>query len=380
MIAFSRPASFDVEMEYLAQVREAGAPWGGGDFYRRATEELKSIHDVQDVLLTQSCTSALELAALGLNIRPGDEVIVPSYTFVTSASAFALRGAKIVFVDSEPDTLNIDVSKVEALITSKTKAIVAVHYGGVACDMDELMAIAKSHGVSVIEDAAQAVGSTYKGRPLGSIGDLGCISFHGTKNVSSGEGGALFINTESQEVVDRIHIAHEKGTDRASFLRGEVDKYTWRDLGSSFIPSEFTCAVLLAQLENLELVQKRRRVSWDQYSQSLASSTEFGFSILNQDKPGSNLHMFALVAPHAEMREKLRSSLKERGIIATSHYEPLHLSPFALQHGLSVAGAPIAENLSSRILRLPLWSDQGLNVEHVSRMVAEELLNIEHSK
>jgi len=376
VIAFSRPAAFEAEGEYLTQARESHTPWGGGSFYARASEQLGSMHRVNDVLLTQSCTAALELAALGLDIGPGDEVIIPSYTFVTTASAFALRGAKIVFADSEPDTLNIDVSKIESLITSRTKAIVAVHYGGVACDMDEIMAIASRHGLAVVEDAAQAIGSSYKGRPLGSIGDLGCLSFHGTKNISSGEGGALLVNTTDEDVIDRIHTAHEKGTDRAKFLRGEVDRYTWRKLGSSFIPSEFTCAVLLAQLQNQALIQSRRRSSWDGYVETLGEARQSGFRWLKQDVTGSNLHMFALIAPDAQAREELRKGLREKGITATSHYEPLHESPFATSQDWPRLPAPIAQNLSERILRLPLWSEDGLDVE----LIGSEIVSFLQSK
>ncbi len=368
MIPFSKPAAFDAEMNYLSKVHLARTPWGGGEFFARASEKLGFLLDASDVLLTQSCTAALELAALGLHIQPGDEVIVPAYTFVTTASAFALRGARIVFADSEPGTLNIDVSKIEQLIGPNTKAIVVVHYGGVACDMDEIMVIAKRHNLAVVEDAAQAIGSTYKGRPLGTIGDLGCVSFHGTKNISSGEGGALLINTLDQSISDRIHMGHEKGTDRAKFLRGQVDKYTWRELGSSFIPSEFTCAILLAQLENLDLIQSRRRQAWDEYSKCMGALFPLGFSVLDQDSPGSNLHMFALIAPTPESRDRLRASLKERGVTATSHYEPLHTSPFARKHGFG-GTAPIAEDLSARILRLPMWSEEGLATDQVFQAI-----------
>jgi dTDP-4-amino-4,6-dideoxygalactose transaminase len=373
VIPFSKPAAFMAEAEYLTQVRESHMPWGGGAFYKKASDKLAAIHRANDVLLTQSCTAALELAALGLNLGPEDEVIVPSYTFVTTASAFAMRGARVVFVDSEPETLNIDVSKIEALVTSRTKAIVVVHYGGVPCDMDEIMAIAKRHGIAVIEDAAQAIGSSYKGQPLGTIGDIGCLSFHGTKNVSSGEGGALLINSTDSDVIDRLHTAHEKGTDRAKFLRGEVDRYTWRKLGSSFIPSEFTCAVLLAQLENLEEIQFRRRTSWGSYAK-LGEQEQFrGFRWLNQDIEGSNLHMFAVIAPDSESREWLRKDLKAKGIVATSHYEPLHSSPFALSQDWPRPHAPIAQALSERILRLPLWSEINLPVEQVTSAVISAL-------
>lgn len=380
MIAFSRPAVFGAEVEYLSQVRDSRAPWGGGEFYAKASAELRDLHHVQDVLLTQSCTAALELAALGLNVGPGDEVVIPSYTFVSTANAFALRGAKIVFADSEPETLNMDAAKLEQLITEKTKAIVVVHYGGVACEMDEIMAIAQRYGVPVVEDAAQAIGATYKGRPLGSIGDLGCLSFHGTKNVSSGEGGALMVNSQDEDLLDRIHTAHEKGTDRAKFLRGEVDKYTWRQLGSSFIPSEFTSAILLAQLQNFKIIQSRRKSSWEEYASALTGIQEKGFGWLKQGTLGSNFHMFALISPDGASREHLRKKLREKGVIATSHYEPLHSSPFAAGQNWPKADVPVAQDLSERILRLPMWSEEGLETALVTSAIISVLKSAQDQK
>lgn len=372
LISFSRPAHFELEAEYLAEAASDRAPWGGGKFYSRAANAVGEAHPSDAVLLTQSCTAALELAALALDIQPGDEVIVPSYTFVSTANAFALRGAKLRFADSLPNDLNVDPESIEALITPETKAIVVIHYGGASCDMARVMEIARKYGVPVVEDAAQAIGSTFKGKALGTIGDLGCLSFHGTKNVSSGEGGALLINSELPGVRERAQTAHEKGTDRASFLRGEVDKYTWRSLGSSFVPSEFTCAVLLAQVENLGSIQRRRRISYSSYATELSPLLGFGYRFLEQDVEGGNLHMFALIAPTESEREKLRLGLKQRGVTATSHYEPLHESPFIVENSGIQHHLPHASNLSRRLLRLPMWSESGLDTSRVSN----ELLSI----
>lgn len=373
MISFSRPAHFALEVEYLAEAASDRSPWGGGQFYSRARQAVGTTHPSDAVLLTQSCTAALELAAIALDIQPGDEVIVPSYTFVSTANAFALRGAKIVFVDSRPTDLNIDSELIEAEITTKTKAIVVVHYGGASCDMASVMEMARRYGIPVVEDAAQAIGASAQGIALGTIGDLGCLSFHGTKNVSSGEGGALLINTDIPGLRERALIAHEKGTDRASFLRGEVDKYTWRGLGSSFVPSEFTCAVLLAQLENLDKIQQRRLMSYADYEAELTPLAELGYRVLEHDIDGGNLHMFALIAPGEIQRDSLRVRLRERGVMATSHYEPLHESPFIVDKAGAQNHLPVASELSRRVLRLPMWSEAGLDAAGVSHEILDIL-------
>ncbi len=369
MISFSVPARFDAELEYLDIARKSGTPWGGGEFYSGSRSALVAYHPCQDALMTQSCTSALELAALAIDIRPGDEVIVPSYTFVSSANAFALRGAKIVFADSRPMDLNLDLDHVESLINDKTKALVVVHYGGVACDMERVMSLSKKHGFFVVEDAAQAIGASHNGVPLGTIGHFGALSFHGTKNVSSGEGGALLINSSDEGLSDSVRIAHEKGTDRARFLSGQVDKYTWRSLGGSFTPSEFTMAILKAQLESIAVIQNRRASYYCGYEEALKELEAFGVSVLAQNRRGANHHMFALILNSNEEREKLRSYLQSQGVIAASHYEPLHLSPFGASQFGTKEPLKIATSYSARILRLPMWSDSGLPVSEVSDLV-----------
>jgi dTDP-4-amino-4,6-dideoxygalactose transaminase len=325
---------------------------------------LQSHFDNQNVLLTQSCTSALELAALALDIQVGDEVIVPSYTFVSSASAFALRGARLVFAEIDKKTLNIDVNLIESLITEKTKAIVAVHYGGQSALINEIMALAAPRGIAVVEDAAQAIGSTSGGLPVGTLGDLACFSFHGTKNLSAGEGGALVINTKDSSVIERGLLAHEKGTNRRNYLKGEVDKYTWHALGSSFIPSEFTSSVLAAQLGDLELITTRRLRYWHEYEQLLSSEQNRGFDIIMQNAPGNNGHMFALTLGNPELREEIIKEMRTMGVQATSHYEPLHSSPYiASSPGFMRSDLPVTEFTGKAILRMPMWSADGLDTK-----------------
>jgi len=371
LIPFSKPARFDSELEYLSEASLQGRPWGGGEFYQLAKEKLNTIHPSQEILITQSCTAALELAAIALNVGPGDEVIVPSYTFVSSANAFALRGAKIVFADSDQKTMNVDLNHVEKLITKNTKVLVVVHYGGVACDMERAIELSKRHGFYIVEDAAQAIGATYNGQPLGTLGHLGALSFHGTKNVSCGEGGALLVNTDEFAVLELAKTAHEKGTDRAKFVSGRVDKYTWRSLGGSFIPSEFTSAVLLAQLENVECIHERRSSYIAQYLKGLAGRLNPNVSWLRQDIEGSNNHMFALILESKQQRDLLREFLLQRGVTSTSHYEPLHLSPFAREHFPQTESLQVAFEFSSRLLRLPVWSEVGLEVSFVIQGVLD---------
>lgn len=371
MLQFSLPARFDAESQYFEHARSQGKPWGGGEYYETARNELLKLHPSIDALMTQSCTAALELAALALDIRPGDEVIVPSYTFVSTANAFALRGAKIVFADSSSVDLNLDLDHVETLINEKTKVLVVVHYGGVSCDMDRVMRLAADHGIYVVEDAAQAIGATHKGLALGTIGHLAALSFHGTKNVSCGEGGALLINVKNQEISDRARMAHEKGTDRAKFLSGQIDKYTWRTLGGSFIPSEFSMAILSAQLESIDVIRERRSNYFATYREALRDLDGFNARILPQDGPGANFHMFALVLETRERRDLLRKHLSEHQVSATSHYEPLHLSPFGARYLTSSLDLKIATDLSGRILRLPMWSHEAMPADFVASLVME---------
>lgn len=359
---FTYPRVASNQNLYLNQVSEQGKPWGGGEFYTRSVGQLSEIFGHNQILLTQSCTSALELAAIALGLGPGDEVIVPSYTFTSSAGAFALRGANLAFADIDPWTMNIDPESIQALITSKTRAIVVVHYGGIPCKMEAIMEVAREHGLIVIEDAAQAIGATFQGQPLGSFGDLSCFSFHGTKNVSSGEGGALVVNEDSESLWEKALVAHEKGTDRHSFVEGHVDKYTWRSLGTSSTPSEFTAAVLSAQLEELELINETRRGYRDQYLEILMGSESEKFEIIAANEQGGNGHMFALLTRRDVEREQLLWRMRELGVIATSHYEPLHTSPFIRQMQGSVQSLPVTEDLAGRLVRLPMWSRAGLDV------------------
>jgi dTDP-4-amino-4,6-dideoxygalactose transaminase len=306
-------------------------------------------------LLTHSCTAALEMAAILIDLKTDDEVIMPSYTFVSTANAFVLRGAVPVFIDIREDTLNIDEKLIEAAITEKTKAIVVVHYAGVACEMDAIMALAEKHNLFVIEDAAQGVMSEYKGRPLGSIGHLAAYSFHETKNVISGEGGTLLINDE--RFAERAEIIWEKGTNRSSFFRGEVDKYTWVDVGSSFLPGELIAAFLWAQLEHADEITSRRLKIWDSYHHAFASLQATGLvrRPIIPDECRHNAHMYYLLLNSAEERSELISRLKSEGVLSVFHYVPLHLAPAGIKYCRTHGSLAITETLSDRLVRLPLW-------------------------
>ena len=311
--------------------------------------------NAQKVLLTHSCTGALEIAAILANICPGDEVILPSYTFVSTVNAFVLRGAVPVWCEIREDTLNIDETKIEALITTKTKAIVPVHYAGVGCEMDSIMQIAKRHNLFVIEDAAQAVGSTYKGKHLGTIGHLGCFSFHETKNVISGEGGALVVNNPSY--IERAEIIREKGTNRSNFFRGLVDKYTWVDYGSSFLPSELVTAFLFAQLEESDIINSKRLSIWNYYYKrlkKLANSGKLRLPVIPTNCK-HNAHMFYIILPSAEKRDSLMNSLRENDVHTVFHYVPLHTAPMGQVVQPDIPELPITEELASRLLRLPMF-------------------------
>jgi dTDP-4-amino-4,6-dideoxygalactose transaminase len=316
-------------------------------------------------LLTHSCTAALEIAALLLNIKAGDEVIMPAYTFVSTANAFALRGATPVFVDIRPDTLNIDESEIEAAITPRTKAIVPVHYAGVGCEMDTIMDMAKRRDLSVVEDAAQGVMSTYKGRPLGSIGHLGAYSFHETKNIISGEGGALLANDE--RFVERAEIIREKGTNRGQFFRGQVDKYTWMDIGSSYLPGEIIAAFLWAQMEEAQLITNRRLAIWQQYHDALAPLEAAG-KLRRPIIPAEcqhNAHMYYILVDSLATRTRLIKALNEQSISAVFHYVPLHRAPAGTQYARIHGELNNTEHLSDCLLRLPLW----VGMDSVDRVV-----------
>lgn len=355
MIPFNKPYMTGKELWYIAQAHNEGWLAGDGAFTKKCSEWLRSHTDARSALLTHSCTAALEMAAILAEISPGDEVIMPSYTFVSTANAFVLRGAVPVFVDIRSDTLNIDESLIEEAITERTKAIVVVHYAGVGCEMDSILEIANRHGLVLIEDAAQGLMSSYKGRPLGSIGDFGAYSFHETKNVISGEGGALIINHEKN--ADRAEIIREKGTNRSQFFRGQVDKYTWVDVGSSYLPSEVISAFLWAQLQEAREITRMRLDVWDQYN-SLLQPLERDGLLRRPVIPAHcehNAHMYYILLPSLTKRTRLMSDLKENGVHTVFHYVPLHSAPAGKRYGRTVGSMANTNELSDRLLRLPLW-------------------------
>ncbi|EKQ70827.1 TDP-4-keto-6-deoxy-D-glucose transaminase [Leptolyngbyaceae cyanobacterium JSC-12] len=373
-VPFSRLHTTGNELIYLQQAIENGQTAGDGLFTKRCQSWLEEHFGSQKVLLTNSCTAALEMAAILADIQPGDEVIMPSYTFVSTANAVVLRGGIPVFVDVRPDTLNLDESQVEAAITSKTKAISPVHYAGVGCEMDEILAIANRHGLTVIEDAAQGSFAQYQGKPLGTFGHLAAFSFHATKNIVSGEGGALVIN--DPKMVERAEIIWEKGTNRSQFFRGEVDKYTWIDVGSSFLPSELTAAFLYAQLECGEEITQRRLAFWNRYHWAFAKLEFEGLA--NRPKIPlhcqHNAHIYHLMLDSLETRTRVLSYLKERGVQATFHYAPLHSSPAGQKFGRFVGDMAVTNDIADRILRLPMSANMTLEeVDQIITLVFEAL-------
>jgi len=356
MIPFNAPPVVGSELEYMQSAMASGKLCGDGGFTRRCQQWMEQRFGCKKVLLTPSCTASLEMAALLINIQPGDEVIMPSYTFVSTANAFVLRGATIVFVDIRPDTLNIDESKIEAAITEKTRAIVPVHYAGVACEMDAIMALAAKHQLFVIEDAAQGVMSRYKGRALGTIGHIGCFSFHETKNYTAGgEGGATLINDAA--LVERAEIIREKGTNRSQFFRGQVDKYTWRDIGSSYLMADLQAAYLWAQLEAAERVNQQRLRLWQRYYDALQPLAAQGRLQLPSlpDACEHNAHMFYIKLRDSDDRQALISWMKEAEILTVFHYIPLHSSPAGQQFGRFHGEDRFTTVESERLLRLPLF-------------------------
>lgn len=358
MISFNKPFLTGKEAHYMYQAVYTGKLSGNGVFTKKCQQFFEEKYGFKKCLMTTSCTDALEMAAILCDIKPGDEVIVPSYTFVSSALAFVRQGAKIVFADSCLDNPNIDADKIEALITPKTKVIVPVHYAGVACDMDKIMEIANRHNLLVVEDAAQAVDSYYKGRPLGGIGHFGCFSFHETKNITSGgEGGLLIINDE--KYVRRAEIIWEKGTNRAEFFRGMVNKYGWVDTGSSFLPSEINSAFLWAQLENLEMIQSRRKHLWNMYYEGLKGLSAKGYFRLPDipEYATNNAHMFYLVCRSLEERSALISYLREHDVLAVFHYLSLHKSDYYLNHGGEPSELPYCDGYADCLVRLPMFYD-----------------------
>ncbi|RWX44370.1 dTDP-4-amino-4,6-dideoxygalactose transaminase [Candidatus Electrothrix aarhusensis] len=354
-IPFNKPFIVGKELYYIAQAVLEGHIAGDGSFTRKCHALLEKKFNASKVLLTHSCTAALEIAALLCDIQPGDEVILPSFTFVSTANAFCLRGAKPVFVDIRPDTLNINEKLIEEAITDRTKVIVPVHYAGVGCEMETIMEIAGRHGLFVVEDAAQGVSSQYKGKYLGTIGDLGTYSFHETKNFISGEGGALVINNE--RFIERAEIIREKGTDRSKFFRGEVDKYTWVDLGSSYLPSEIVAAFLYAQLEHIDTINQRRQEIFNYYQQGLQPLAGQGLLQIPHIPPACNCnnHLFYILLPDEQTRDGLMAHLKNKGIYAVFHYLPLHLSKMGKILANESKRLPITESISKRLLRLPCY-------------------------
>ena len=356
MVQFNVPPYVGTELGYVREAVEDNRKiCGDGPFTRRCSQWMEERFGAHKVLLTTSGTTALEMAALLCDIRPGDEVILPSFTFSTTATAFVLVGARLVFVDVRPDTMNIDETKIEAAITERTRVIVPVHYAGVACEMDAIMDIARRHGLLVVEDAAQGVMSTYKGRALGTIGDFGCYSFHETKNYSMGEGGAIVINDE--RYVERAEIIREKGTNRQRFLRGQVDKYTWEEYGSSYLPSDMNAAYLWGQLECADKINDDRLASWAAYREGLAPLAEQGLVELPVVPEGCahNAHMFCLKCRSLEERGALISYLKEHGVSAVFHYVPLHSSPAGLRYGRFDGEDVHTTADSDRLVRLPMY-------------------------
>jgi len=354
-IPFNKPTFTGNESRYIAEALERGQLSGDGPFSKRCHALLESSLGVHKALLTTNCTHALEMSAFLLDLQPGDEVIVPSFAFVTSANAYAVRGAKPVFVDVRPDTLNLDERLVERAITPRTKAILALHYAGIACEMDALLALAEKRGLQVVEDNAHGLYGKYKGRFLGTLGALGTQSFHETKNFTCGEGGALLVN--DARLAERAEIIREKGTNRSRFLRGEVHKYTWVDLGSSYLPSDVLAAFLLAQLEAREQIQSRRGALWQRYASELAGwAREFGVTL-----PGvpagcePSWHLFYMLLPQSALRERFLDHLAQRGILGVFHYLPLHVSDMGRRYGGKEGDCPVTEDSSARLVRLPLF-------------------------
>lgn len=360
------------ELDYVAQSVVSGHISGDGTFSKRCQRFLSERFGVEQVLMTTSCTAALEIAAHLCDLSPGDEVVMPSYTFVSTANAFALRGARIVFIDIRPDTLNMDETLLESVVTDRTRAIVPVHYAGVACEMDTINDIARKCGALVVEDAAQGVNAKFKDAYLGTIGDLGTYSFHETKNFICGEGGAFLTNNGSFH--DRAEIIRQKGTNRSQFLRGQVDKYTWMEVGSSYAPADILCAFLYAQFENMEEITRKRRTIYDRYLTLLTPLVDRGLLTLPTIPRHCrhNYHMFYILLTDLETRTNLIGHLKRKGILAVFHYVPLHTSPVGKNMGYREGMLPVTESLSERLLRLPMYYELGEeDIVQVTDCVAE---------
>ena len=356
-IPFNKPFLAGKELYYIAQSVLSGYTAGDGSFTKKCQAFMEEKFGANKILLTHSCTAALEMSAILCEVSPGDEIILPSFTFVSTANAFYLRGAKLVFVDVQQDTLNMDVTQIEEAITDCTKVIVPVHYAGIGCEMDTIMDIANRYNLYMVEDAAQGVNAKYKEKFLGTIGDIGTYSFHETKNYICGEGGAIVINNE--KFIERAEIIREKGTNRTKFFRGEVDKYTWVDIGSSFLPSDILAAFLYAQLENMEAINKRRSRLFDYYYKALIPLVNDGKLRLPyvSSECESNSHLFYIILKDEKTRNTLMDHLKSKGIQAVFHYVPLHLSPVGRSMGYTNGHLPVTESMSGRLLRLPFYHD-----------------------
>lgn len=367
MIPFNVPPCVGTEIEYVKKAIESHKICGDGEFTKSCNKWLEERFKANKVLLTTSGSTALDMAALLCDLNPGDEVILPSFTFSSTANSFAIYGAKLVFVDIRKDTMNIDETKIEAAITDKTRVIVPVHYAGVACEMDTIMDIAKRHKLLVVEDAAQGVMSTYKGKALGTIGDFGCFSFHETKNYSMGEGGAIIIN--NPEYTERAEILREKGTNRSKFFRGQVDKYTWVDIGDSFLPSELNAAYLWGQLEKADEINENRLSVWNRYDEAFKELEEKGFV----ERPfipegcAHNAHMYYLKCKNLEERTAFISHMKENGVLCVFHYIPLHSAPAGLKFGYFAGEDEFTTKESDRLVRLPMY--YGMSDEDVNKVI-----------
>ena len=374
-VAFNKPSLVGNEIKYIRDAVRRGQLAGDGSYTNLCCNFLKQQLGVKSALLTHSCTAALEMAAMLCNLGPGDEVIMPSFTFVSTANAVVLRGATPVFVDIDPSTLNLDPSAVADAITDHTRAIFAVHYAGFPADMDRLLELARDHDLFLVEDAAQALGSTYKGRQAGSIGDMSAFSFHETKNVISGEGGALVVNRD--DLIERAEIIREKGTNRSQFFRGEVDKYTWVDVGSSYLPGELIAAFLLAQLETEGAIRKRRLSIFDSYCEAFQEVGEQRQILLPKVPPHceGNGHMFYFLMDSLSSRTKFISHMKDHGVMTPFHYVPLHSSPAGLRYGRTSGDLSVTDRVSETLVRLPMYFDLGSDVERVIEVVLEAFRN-----
>lgn len=376
MIPFNKPYMTGRELSNIAQAHANGHLSGDGIFTKRCHKWLEQRTQAHRALLTHSCTAALEMSALLLDLEPGDEVIMPSFTFVSTANAFVLRGAVPVFVDIRADTLNLDERLIEAAITSRTKAICVVHYAGVSCEMDPILEIASRHGLKVVEDAAQGICSSYNGRPLGAIGDLGALSFHETKNIISGEGGALLVRDAG--LAERAEIIREKGTNRSKFFRGQVDKYTWVDVGSSYLPSELIAAFLAAQVDEAEVITARRLAIWDRYH-DWAAPHEAAGRLRRPVVPSNcvhNAHMYYLLLPTLQARTAFIQSLRDQGVQAVFHYIPLHSAPEGQQAGRAHGQLDATDRVSDTLVRMPLWLGLEEHLDQVLEAAEQALRNV----